>query len=58
MPVITNEILIKAPIKKCFDLARNVDVHTRTVSKTKERVIETPEKRELMKMLNQLENMK
>jgi ligand-binding SRPBCC domain-containing protein len=39
MPVITNEIFIKAPIEKCFDLARNVDIHAKTVSKTKERVV-------------------
>ncbi|MDM5329029.1 SRPBCC family protein [Neobacillus sp. CF12] len=28
MPVIEHKLLIKAPIEVCFDLARNVEVHT------------------------------
>ncbi|WP_422124522.1 SRPBCC family protein [Planococcus sp. X10-3] len=39
MPVIEHEIYIDAPIEVCFDLARNVDVHTETTAKTKERAI-------------------
>ncbi|WP_406686145.1 cell division protein [Rossellomorea vietnamensis] len=40
MPVIKHNILINAPIHLCFDLARNVDVHTETTKKTKEKAIE------------------
>lgn len=36
MPVIWYRQFIKAPIDYCFDLARNVDIHTQTTSKTKE----------------------
>lgn len=36
MPVIEHQLWIKAPIEVCFDLARHVDIHTQTVSKTKE----------------------
>ncbi|OHR73353.1 cell division protein [Bacillus sp. HMSC76G11] len=39
MPVIKNTIFIKAPIKVCFDLARNVEVHTKTTEKTKEEAV-------------------
>lgn len=39
MPIITHEIYIQAPIRVCFDLARNVDIHTETTAKTKERAI-------------------
>ncbi|GLY11930.1 SRPBCC family protein [Bacillus badius] len=39
MPVIEHQLWIKAPIEVCFDLARNVDIHTQTVSKTKERAV-------------------
>ncbi|MBZ5201730.1 SRPBCC family protein [Planomicrobium chinense] len=39
MPIITHEIYIHAPIRICFDLARNVDIHTETTAKTKERAI-------------------
>lgn len=39
MPTITHEIYIEAPVDVCFDLARNVDVHTETTGKTKERAI-------------------
>ncbi|KMY51437.1 SRPBCC family protein [Peribacillus loiseleuriae] len=39
MPVIGYQQLIKAPIEVCFDLARNVDIHTETTSKTKERAV-------------------
>ncbi|BCB05258.1 hypothetical protein KH172YL63_33910 [Bacillus sp. KH172YL63] len=35
MPMIQHEIYIEAPVNVCFDLARNVDVHTETTSKTK-----------------------
>ncbi|WP_298827946.1 SRPBCC family protein [uncultured Planococcus sp.] len=39
MPIITHEIYIQAPIRVCFDLARNVEIHTRTTAKTKERAV-------------------
>lgn len=40
MVVIRTEIEIKAPIELCFDYARDIDVHTRTVWKhTKERAV-------------------
>ncbi|MDQ1143698.1 ligand-binding SRPBCC domain-containing protein [Bacillus sp. SORGH_AS 510] len=39
MPVIVHQQFIKAPIEVCFDLARNVEVHTQTTSKTKEKAI-------------------
>lgn len=41
MPVIEIEIMIQAPIERCFDLARDVRVHTETVSHTREKVIGT-----------------
>ncbi len=37
MPIIKHEIYIEAPINVCFDLARNVEVHTETTAKTQER---------------------
>ena len=39
MPIIKHDIFINAPINVCFDLARSVDVHKETTSKTKERAI-------------------
>ncbi|WP_404443190.1 SRPBCC family protein [Sutcliffiella horikoshii] len=39
MPLIEHQQFIKAPIQKCFDLARNVDIHIQTTSKTKERAV-------------------
>ena len=39
MPIITHEIYVAAPIHICFDLTRNVDVHTETTAKTKEKAI-------------------
>ena len=39
MPIIEHQQFIKAPIEICFDLARNVDIHTQTTSHTKERVV-------------------
>ncbi|ANX13587.1 cell division protein [Fictibacillus arsenicus] len=39
MPVIKHQEYIKAPIEVCFDLARNVDIHTVTTSHTKERAL-------------------
>lgn len=39
MPIIEYEITINAPIHICFDLTRDVDVHTETTAKTKERAI-------------------
>ncbi|MCJ8010808.1 SRPBCC family protein [Paenibacillus sp. KQZ6P-2] len=41
MIIVTTEILIHVPIDVCFDLARNIHLHTQTVWKhTKERTIE------------------
>ncbi|UAL46042.1 SRPBCC family protein [Sutcliffiella horikoshii] len=39
MPLIEHRQYIKAPVGICFDLARNVDIHTQTTSKTKERAV-------------------
>ncbi|MGZ4112889.1 MAG: SRPBCC family protein, partial [Tumebacillaceae bacterium] len=39
MPLIRQELYIHAPIDVCFDLARNVDVHTETTAQTRERVV-------------------
>ena len=39
MPVIVHRQFIKAPIDVCFDLARNVEVHTKTTHKTRERAV-------------------
>jgi ligand-binding SRPBCC domain-containing protein len=39
VPVIQHHHFIKAPVQVCFDLARNVDVHTQTTSKKRERAI-------------------
>ena len=39
MPVIEHQQLINAPVEVCFDLARNVDIHTQTASKTTERAV-------------------
>ncbi|WLD94340.1 SRPBCC family protein [Alkalihalobacillus sp. AL-G] len=39
MPVIYHTILIKAPIDVCFDLARDIDIHTKTTGNTKERAV-------------------
>ncbi len=39
MPEIILTTIIKAPIKRCFDLARSIDLHLHTSSKTKEEVI-------------------
>lgn len=40
MTVITIETFILAPIELCFDLARDVEIHTQTTSKTMERAVE------------------
>lgn len=39
MPVIIKDTYIEASIDLCFDLARNVEVHTKTTFKTKERAV-------------------
>lgn len=39
MPTIEHHEHIKAPIQLCFDLARSVDIHTQTTSKTKEKAV-------------------
>ena len=40
MPVIQHKQFIQAPINICFDLARNVDIHTETTAKTKEKAVD------------------
>ncbi|WP_433750435.1 SRPBCC family protein [Falsibacillus pallidus] len=40
MPIIEYEVFIDAPIHVCFDLARNIEVHMLTTSKTKEKAID------------------
>jgi ligand-binding SRPBCC domain-containing protein len=39
MPVIRLVTKIKAPIERCFDAARSIDVHAKAASKTKERAV-------------------
>ena len=39
MPVIKHVIYIQAPILRCFNLARDVGVHTKTTSNTKEKAV-------------------
>jgi ligand-binding SRPBCC domain-containing protein len=39
MPVIAHHIYIKASVVKCFDLARNVEIHTKTTMRTNERAV-------------------
>ena len=39
MPVIRLVTKINAPIERCFDVARSIDVHARAASKTKERAV-------------------
>lgn len=39
MPIIKHKQFIQAPVDVCFDLARNVDIHTETTAKTKEKAI-------------------
>ena len=39
MPKIVHETYIEAPIERCFDLARSIEVHIETASKTNERAI-------------------
>lgn len=39
MPKIIHETYIEAPIVKCFDLARNVEIHTVTTKNTNEKAV-------------------
>lgn len=39
MPTIIYEIFIDAPIELCYDLSRDVTVHTQTTGKTKEKAV-------------------
>ncbi|MDT9026853.1 SRPBCC family protein [Rossellomorea yichunensis] len=39
MPTIRHITHINAPVSLCFDLARNVEIHTQTTSRTKERAV-------------------
>ena len=40
MPVIEYRQFIKAPVELCFDLARSVDIHTKTTANTKEMAVD------------------
>jgi len=39
MSIIRHEIFIQAPIDICFDLARDVEIHTQTTTRTKEKAV-------------------
>lgn len=39
MPLIEYQEFVQAPVAVCFDLARNVDVHTRTTEGTREKAV-------------------
>jgi len=39
MPIVVVKTAIRAPIERCFDLARNVDVHVQSTARTKERAV-------------------
>lgn len=39
MPIIHTELLIRAPIERCFDLARSIDIHMRSAARTRERAV-------------------
>lgn len=39
MPTLTLVTEIQAPIERCFDLCRDLDVHTRTLPHTRERLV-------------------
>jgi ligand-binding SRPBCC domain-containing protein len=39
VPIIRIETVIRAPIERCFELARDPDVHTSSVAQTRERVV-------------------
>jgi ligand-binding SRPBCC domain-containing protein len=39
MPMIKTSVFIDAPVKLCFDMARNIDVHMLSTSQTKEKAI-------------------
>jgi len=39
MPIVKHNQFIEAPVEVCFDLARDVDIHTKTTSSTKERAV-------------------
>lgn len=40
MPVIEYQQFIKAPVELCFNLARSVDIHTKTTANTKEMAVD------------------
>ncbi|WP_342514502.1 SRPBCC family protein [Sporosarcina sp. FSL K6-1522] len=39
MPLIEHREFVQAPIERCFDLARDVETHTRTTGKTQEKAV-------------------
>lgn len=39
MPVIEMSLYIQAPVERCFDLARSIDIHMESTSQTQERAI-------------------
>ncbi len=40
MPIIKHKQFIQAPVVVCFDLARNVNIHTITTAKTMEKAVD------------------
>jgi ligand-binding SRPBCC domain-containing protein len=39
MPIIEHHEFIKAPIERCFDFARDVEIHMQTTSNTREKAV-------------------
>ncbi|WP_208586144.1 SRPBCC family protein [Gracilibacillus suaedae] len=39
MPIVYHKQFIEASVEECFNLARSVDIHTKTTANTKERVV-------------------
>jgi ligand-binding SRPBCC domain-containing protein len=39
LPIIEHSLFIDVPVEVCFDLARNVDIHTKTTAGTKETAV-------------------
>ncbi|MEK5037205.1 SRPBCC family protein [Sporosarcina sp. FSL K6-3457] len=39
MPLIEHREFIKSPIERCFDLARDVEIHTQTTADTREKAV-------------------
>ncbi|TNJ67069.1 SRPBCC family protein [Paenibacillus hemerocallicola] len=39
MPIIYTELTIRAPIQRCFDLSRSIDIHMQSTAKSRERAV-------------------